>query len=93
MKINCTLSVRRSAPRSAQMIARMERETGIEPATSSLGSRRQGLGQRRIKRLERAEWAIKGHYWFQSITVSITISFPGVALANQSQILRRFGSA
>jgi hypothetical protein len=32
----------------------MERETGIEPATSSLGSWRQPCGQRKIKHIERA---------------------------------------
>jgi len=38
----------------------MERETGIEPATSSLGSWRQYCGQREIKHIERA---IQGHEW------------------------------
>jgi hypothetical protein len=39
----------------------MERETGIEPATSSLGSCSLPLGQRRIKELQRAERARMGH--------------------------------
>jgi hypothetical protein len=38
----------------------MERETGIEPATSNLESWRQPLGQRRIGELQRAEWGTVG---------------------------------
>jgi hypothetical protein len=40
----------------------MERETGIEPTASSLGSCRRVVGQRRIKHLERVMWGRKWHY-------------------------------
>jgi hypothetical protein len=47
----------------------MERETGIEPATSSLGSCRQPFGERRINELQRAERATVGHYGCQLNTI------------------------
>ena len=39
----------------------MERETGIEPVTSSLGSYSLTLVQRKIKHLERAVWGQVRH--------------------------------
>jgi hypothetical protein len=47
----------------------LERETGIEPATSSLGSPRERCGQRKINGLAWAPEGTKRHYWRQLNTV------------------------
>jgi hypothetical protein len=47
----------------------MERETEIEPATSSLGSCSLPLGQRRINGLQRAEWGRVRHCGRQLNTI------------------------
>ena len=47
----------------------MERETGIEPATSSLGSCSLPLGERQINGLQRAEWGRVRHSRSQLNTI------------------------
>ena len=54
----------------------MERETGIEPATSSLGSWRQPFALRRIKHLERVAQGRMWH-WRHLLNTLLNTTYTG----------------